>query len=326
MEKKLLRSEWNWHPEFPIENNPLFYWPLNIKKIIKWYIPMWVSFSETTFCMIVALISWNFLLPSFETCKELNYQWILIIYFRNIGITFLIAGGLHLYLYSYKKQENDFRYDIRNLSRGKRFKYNSQVLDNMYWTIVSGVTIWTFYEILFMWSYANNLIPQLYWSNSPIWFCFIFFIMFTWMSVHFYFIHRLLHLPFFYKIFHSVHHRNNNVGPWSGISMHPFEHILYFSSVLIHLIIPSSPLHVIFHLTVASLGAIIGHAGFDAVILKNNKKIALAHFYHQLHHRYFECNYGALEVPFDEWFGTFHNGSPEATKRMREKRNKVHKI
>ena len=74
MEKKLLRSEWNWHPKFPIENNPLFYWPLNIKKIIKWYIPMWVSFSETTFCMIVALISWNFLLPSFETCKELNYQ------------------------------------------------------------------------------------------------------------------------------------------------------------------------------------------------------------------------------------------------------------
>ena len=40
-------------------------------------------------------------------------------------------------------------------------------------------------------------------------------------------------------------------------------------------------------------------------------------FFHQLHHRYFECNYGTSEIPFDKWFGTFHDGSAEATVRTR---------
>jgi len=51
----------------------------------------------------------------------------------------------------------------------------------------------------------------------------------------------------------------------------------------------------------------------------------LAHFYHHLHHRYFECNYGALEVPFDLWFGTFHDGTFETAQYMRAKRFKIHK-
>ena len=40
-------------------------------------------------------------------------------------------------------------------------------------------------------------------------------------------------------------------------------------------------------------------------------------FFHQLHHRYFECNYGTSEIPFDKWFGTYHDGSAEATTRTR---------
>jgi len=36
-------------------------------------------------------------------------------------------------------------------------------------------------------------------------------------------------------------------------------------------------------------------------------------FHHQLHHRYFECNYGGPEMPWDNWLGSFHDGSPEAT-------------
>ena len=51
-------------------------------------------------------------------------------------------------------------------------------------------------------------------------------------------------------------------------------------------------------------------------------KIALGHFHHQLHHRYFECNYGTIETPCDVWFNSFHDGSTELTKQIREKRKK----
>ena len=42
-------------------------------------------------------------------------------------------------------------------------------------------------------------------------------------------------------------------------------------------------------------------------------------FFHYLHHRYFECNYGDPIIPYDRWFGTFHHGTPEAHARMQER-------
>ena len=43
-------------------------------------------------------------------------------------------------------------------------------------------------------------------------------------------------------------------------------------------------------------------------------------YFHHLHHRYFECNYGNRPVPLDKLFGTFHDGTPEAHTRMPVKR------
>lgn len=60
------------------------------------------------------------------------------------------------------------------------------------------------------------------------------------------------------------------------------------------------------------LSAIIGHSGFHNLFIGTNDRIALGRFHHQLHHRYFECNYGSVDFPLDRWFGTFHNGSQEA--------------
>jgi sterol desaturase/sphingolipid hydroxylase (fatty acid hydroxylase superfamily) len=40
-------------------------------------------------------------------------------------------------------------------------------------------------------------------------------------------------------------------------------------------------------------------------------------FHHQLHHRYFEVNYGNLDVPWDKLFGSFHDGTDAGKARMR---------
>jgi sterol desaturase/sphingolipid hydroxylase (fatty acid hydroxylase superfamily) len=42
-----------------------------------------------------------------------------------------------------------------------------------------------------------------------------------------------------------------------------------------------------------------------------------------LHHRYFECNYGTAEMPWDRWFGSFHDGSEAATKRIRARKKLI---
>ena len=69
-----------------------------------------------------------------------------------------------------------------------------------------------------------------------------------------------------------------------------------------------------------------GHVGFDKIEVKGSAKMPAASFFHQLHHRYFECNYGENDFPFDYWFGTFHDGSAEAHASMRDKRRAVHRI
>ena len=122
-----------------------------------------------------------------------------------------------------------------------------------------------------------------------------------------------------YRHVHSLHHRNVNIGPWSGISMHPIEHVIYFSSMLIHLVVPSHPVLIMFHGYMLSLSAIFGHTGFHEMMIGNRARVAVGHFHHQLHHRYFECNYGSVDFPLDVWFGTFHDGTPEARRRLKSR-------
>ena len=323
--EELNNKEWNYNPKVPIENNPLFSFPFVFKKIVKWYADMWAPFSETVFCLFAAIV--YFLIhPDIILFKNPTINSILIIYLYNFSIMLFVAGGLHLFFYTFKKQENNLKYDAKIVNKSKRFNFNSQVLDNMFWSLASGVTIWTVYHILLFWSYANGFIPRISFSNNPLWFVVIFFIIMFYESVHFYVVHRLLHFRFFYKLVHHIHHRSINPGPWSGISMHPVEHVFYLSSVLIHFIIPSHPIHILFHFMILTIGAVVGHCGFDGFLINKKNKLPLGHFHHQLHHRYFECNYGTVEIPTDLWFKSFHDGTLNSTKTMREKRQKIHKI
>ena len=161
------------------------------------------------------------------------------------------------------------------------------------------------------------------WDDSPLWFVLLFFLIPIWETFHFYWIHRLLHWPPLYRLAHAVHHRNINVGPWSGLSMHPLEHVLFLGSVLIHWVVVCHPVHVLYHLQYFALTAATTHTGFEGLVIKDKNRLALGTFHHQMHHRYFECNYGGLEIPWDKWFGSFHDGTAEANEHIKERRRRM---
>ena len=156
------------------------------------------------------------------------------------------------------------------------------------------------------------------------WFLLAFLLLPIWSAFHFYWVHRLLHVPLLYRKVHSLHHRNVNIGPWSGLSMHPVEHFLYLSSLCIHWFVASHPIHLIFHIIYQGPGAAITHTGYEDLLIKDKRRLALGTFYHQLHHRYYECNYGNQEMPWDRWFGTFNDGTDEATRLTRERKKKMY--
>ena len=330
--KHIAATKWNWRPDGPVENNPFFLWPINVRDGIKWYFNNWKPLSEYFLFGLLAYISWVFLQPplnqlvdfDINNIRQSDLIWLFKVYSRNIFYTLLVAGGLHLYFYTFAKQSLERKYEAKMLSADStRFTFGKQVYDNMFWTLLSGVTIWTFYEVVLLYAQAIGISIFSYpitlkYSDSPILFLALFPLLPLWLSLHFYFGHRLLHWPPLYKISHIVHHRNINVGPWSGLSMHPIEHVIYLSSLLIHLLIPSHPIHIFFHAYGLTLSAIFGHVGFDSLMIKGKSIMAIGHFHHQLHHRHFECNYGASELPCDVWFNSFDDGSPEARQRLRE--------
>lgn len=102
--------------------------------------------------------------------------------------------------------------------------------------------------------------------------------------------------------------------------MHPIEHLIYFSGILIHWIIPSHPLIALWHVFHAGCSPHAGHSGFETIVFKNGPKVNTGTFYHYLHHKYFECNYAGDNANFmDKLFGTFHDGSDEGTTELKQR-------
>ena len=319
-----LARQWHHIPPVPIQSSPLFTWPLKPLNYLKWVADRWFAIAENSILVIVATISWFWFQPSLEESKTLAFGWIAEIYVRNFLLLLIVAGGLHLYFYTWRRQAQDLQYDVRELTaKARAFTFKRQLYDNMFWSLGSGVAFWTGYEVLMFWAMANGYAPMLAWSDNPVWFVVLLLLTPVWISFHFYWIHRLIHWPPLYKAVHALHHRNTNVGPWSGLSMHPVEHLIFFSSILIHWVLAAHPIHILFHMQHQALTAATSHTGFEGLVVKDKTRLALGTFHHQMHHRYFECNYGNLEVPWDKWFGSFHDGTDASHEKFKERRRRM---
>ena len=309
--------EWNWHPDLPIEGSPLFAWPPRPIQACKHLVQGTFFSVERLLFLALAVLTWLFLRAGLDG-GVLSFGFVVQTYVVNVILTLVVAGGLHLFFYRFARQGQHLKFDSTGLEPNHaRFTFHDQTRDNMFWSLASGVTVWTAYELWVLWGFDGGVISILRFADHPVWFVLLFPLVLLWYSVHFFVVHRLLHTRALYRPVHSLHHRNVSTGPWSGISMHPIEHIMYFSSLLIHFVIPSHPIHLFFHMYWLSLGAATSHTGFDALVVKGKRVLAIGYFHHQLHHRYFRCNYGSDDVPLDDWTGSFHDGTRDATSRFR---------
>ena len=322
---KPISKEWNYHPDLPLADLSIFKWPPDPHFLGRWVLRNWLTLSERVMMVVLATLCWLFLYPSLGTAKTLAFGWVFQVWLVNLGLMICIAGGLHWFFYVRRGQGKALKFDHREPAKGNSlWNFSNQVHDNMFWSLGSGVLQVTVLQVLVMWLMANGYVPTINLTSNPILFIAGLMLLPIWSAFHFYWVHRLLHVPFLYKRVHALHHRNVNIGPWSGLSMHPVEHLLYLSSLLIHCVIPSHPIHLYFHVIYLAPGAAMTHTGYEDLLIKDKRKLALGTFYHQLHHRYYECNYGNQEMQWDRWFGTFHDGSDEGTKETRSRKKDMY--
>ena len=246
--------------------------------------------------------------------------WAPYILVRNIVMVGTLYGGWHYFLYENKAMREKMRsrkFDERNLDKNGNLiaskGYNWK--ECAFWSI-SGIIIESLYEcVVLQYWITTKLVYTQFWSRPIISLVSLLFVAY-WRDFHFYFAHRVMH-PYFsanskwkkldlgrflYRHAHSLHHKSYNTGPWSGLSMHPIEHLVYFSCVFIpSLIIPQHPIAFLynhFHVLVSPLP---GHDGYDDP--------AGGSKFHFLHHAHFDVNFGTPMVPLDRLFGSYDDGS-----------------
>lgn len=130
-----------------------------------------------------------------------------------------------------------------------------------------------------------------------------------------YYWHRLMHVPFFYRHMHKVHHYNKSPIPFDDMLIHPLEAAGYYTLLF-------SPPFVLCHNVWAFVGymAIMGVCG---ILDHSGVRVHVPGLYashdHDAHHRWTKVNYGFPHPLLDLVHGTFH-GSFTCCGRTREYR------
>ena len=309
----------NWVPDRRCDFGPLFSWPSKPIAIAKWFVTSYLASWQLLYFGVAAL-AWFVVTPGTDSMRSFEPGWIVAVLLRNLGIVVVWYGLWHLRLYVQRSQDTRTKYNVKFPGDSKRFTFGSQLRDNLFWSLASGVPMVTAFEVVGHWLFANGHITWLRWSQHPVWIVAIMLLIPIWRELHFYAVHRLIHAPALYKTVHSLHHRNTNPGPWSGLSMHPLEHLAYFSAMAIHWVVPSHPLHMLFTQMHLLMAPVPGHAGFERVEV-GRASLDTHGYAHYLHHKFFEVNYSDGAVPLDRWFGSFHDGSPDAMAALRARRS-----
>lgn len=127
-------------------------------------------------------------------------------------------------------------------------------------------------------------------------------------DAYFYWVHRVMHDPRLFKIFHRLHHLSRTPTSWAAYSFAPGEAILM--ALFMPLIVVLLPLHVsviLIFLAVMIVRNAMGHSGIEfhpRWWVDSPWDFLTTPTHHDLHHQKFNGNYGLYFTWWDRWMGT----------------------
>jgi sterol desaturase/sphingolipid hydroxylase (fatty acid hydroxylase superfamily) len=130
-------------------------------------------------------------------------------------------------------------------------------------------------------------------------------------DAYFYWTHRLMHHPKLFKVFHLVHHKSTNPSPWAAFAFHPLEAIVETSVLpVIVFLIPIHRYAIITFFLISTVINVYGHLGYEiypAWLIKSRiGKWLNTSVSHNMHHKYFNGNYGFYTRFWDVMMGTMN--------------------
>ena len=162
------------------------------------------------------------------------------------------------------------------------------------------------------WGWQEHGWTRIYtdWSAFPLWYVPI--SLFLYLFAHdswFYWTHRLMHRPRWFRIAHAVHHASRPPTAWAAMSFHPIEALT--GAIVIPILVFLIPIHVAMLGAVLAIMTVMGvtnHMGWEMlparVVNSSLGKWVISASHHQRHHDEYRCNYGLYFRFWDRLCGT----------------------
>lgn len=139
--------------------------------------------------------------------------------------------------------------------------------------------------------YADiGAMPLWYWPVS----------IFAYLFAHdtwFYWTHRLMHRPRWFRIAHAVHHDSRPPTAWAAMSFHPIEAVT--GAIVIPVLVFLIPIHIAalaVVLTIMTVMGVTNHMGWEIfprfIVDGILGRWLITASHHQRHHAEYRCNYG----------------------------------
>lgn len=158
----------------------------------------------------------------------------------------------------------------------------------------------------------NKGYTQIYFDINDygyLWLGLSFFIVLFIDDMFFYWSHRAMHLPRFYKFFHKVHHESTDPSPLTAFAFHPSEALVeQFIGFVLPFLLPLNFGVIIAWQIFSMLNNVLAHLGYE-IYPKGWVKLPLLQFktastHHNMHHQLFNGNYALYFTWWDKWMGT----------------------
>lgn len=146
---------------------------------------------------------------------------------------------------------------------------------------------------------------------GPLWFAFSLVAGIVGLDAWFYWTHRLMHDPRFFRRFHRRHHRSHNPSPFTAYSFDIGEALLLFGFVVVWPAIFPMPSYAMQWVMLYQIVTnTLLHSGYELMPARRDGRPMLDFIvtttHHDLHHAQAGWNYAAWFTWWDRWMGTEH--------------------
>ena len=162
------------------------------------------------------------------------------------------------------------------------------------------------------WGWQEHGWTRIYteWQAMPLWYLPL--SVFLYLFAHdtwFYWTHRLMHRPYWFRIAHAVHHESRPPTAWAAMSFQPLEALS--GALVIPALVFLVPIHVAMLGVVLAIMTVMGvtnHMGWEmfpkAFVHSKFGDWLITASHHQRHHERYQCNYGLYFRFWDKLCGT----------------------